>query len=414
MEWALSFRDYAGGKRAPVGGLTDEALGKRLRTYKRQVAKRYRVLAPDQISRALQQGPYWISAKADGELWFLVKRGGDVALTSFNGRVHLGTPLVREAERLLADAPDMIVAGELTATPKADDRSRVYHVASALGDESLEPSLAFLAFDLVEEAGEDRLLTDYAVRYDRLRALFGEGERVRVVPTVEGDAGEVSKRFQEWVASEQYEGIVVRSERGLTYKIKSTLTLDAVVIAYGERITGDVRQMREMSLALLREDGQWQLVGPVGGGFSEEDRAAWHTRLSALEVPSSFRLANREGTLSRFVKPEIILEIRCSDLLASDSWDAPIKRMSLAFDPDAGWSPVAEQPTAVMIHPVFLRERTDKTLDVGAVGVTQLTSRVPIQAPAEAEAPAPTREAEVLRRQVFVKETKGRSRSANT
>ncbi len=143
--------------------------------------------------------------------------------------------------------------------------------------------------------------------------MLGDGDRVKVVETREGDTADVVRLYREWVVSDRFEGLVVRSERGLTYKIKSTLTIDAVIIAYGERITGDVHQVREMSVALMRDDGTYQLLGAVGNGFSEQDRASWHARLSTLEVPSRFRLANREGTLSKFVRPEIVVEIRCSD-----------------------------------------------------------------------------------------------------
>src|SRR5690606_28449324 len=66
VKWAESWEPYAGGQRAGVGALIDEALGKKLRNYKRQVAKRYRVVEPEQIERLLSGGPYWISTKLDG------------------------------------------------------------------------------------------------------------------------------------------------------------------------------------------------------------------------------------------------------------------------------------------------------------------------------------------------------------
>ncbi|MCA9604899.1 MAG: hypothetical protein KC619_04870, partial [Myxococcales bacterium] len=346
--------------------------------------------------------------KLDGELWFLVKREGEVALCAFNGRVVRETPLLAEAERLLADAPDVVFAGELVATPPEHvGRARVHHVATAFGDEA-EHTLRFHAFDVVEDDGKDALLSDYATRLERMRALLGGGERVGVVETATGDPKEVLRLYREWVLSDRFEGVVVRSDRGLTYKIKSTLTIDAAIIAYGERITGDVRQVREMSVALLRDDGTWQLLGAVGGGFSEQDRADWHARLSTLEVPSRFRLANREGTLSKFVRPEIVVEIRCSDLLATDSWDTQIRRMSLRFREDGGWEPLYETPTAVMIHPVFQRERADKTIDAGSIGMTQITSRVPLETPEGAAADAvPQASSEIVRRCVFTKTTKG-------
>lgn len=408
MRWSESWAPWGGGRRAPVGALADEELGKRLRVYKRQVAKRYRVVEPEAVDRLLGPGDYWISTKLDGELWFLVKRDGEVALCAFNGRVLRGTPLVAEAERLLAGAPDIVFAGELVATPPEHvGRARVHHVATAFGDEA-EHTLSFHAFDVVEDDGKDALLIDYATRLERMQALLSGGDRVSVVETVIGDAKKVLERYREWVLSDRFEGVVVRSERGLTYKIKSTLTIDAAIIAYGERITGDVHQVREMSVALLRDDGTWQLLGAVGGGFSEKDRADWHTRLSALEVPSRFRLANREGTLSKFVRPEIVVEIRCSDLLATDSWDTQIRRMSLRFREDGGWEPLFETPTAVMIHPVFLRERSDKTIDAGSIGMTQITSRVPLETPEGVAAQAiPRAASEVVRRCVFTKTTKG-------
>ena len=406
MHWADAWKDYAGGRRTAPGGLVDTALQKRLRTYKRQVAKRYRVIDPEQIERLLGAGPYQISSKLDGELWFLVKREGEVALCSFNGRVVRGTPLLQAAEAQLADAPDLVVAGELISRTGAG-RPRVHHVATALHDDDLEPTLEFHAFDLVQEGEVDALLADYDERHGRLTSLFGEGERVRVVDTRAGDSAEVLRLFREWVISDAFEGLVVRSERGLTYKIKSTLSVDAVVIAYGERITGEVRQVREMSVALVRDDGSYQLLGAVGNGFSEQDRADWHARLSAMEVPSRFRLANREGTLSKFVRPEIVVEIRCSDLLAADSWDTQIRRMSLRFDAERGWEPLYETPTAVMIHPIFLRERADKTVDAASVGMAQITSRVPLESPGERQEVLERRDAEVVRRAVFTKTTKG-------
>jgi hypothetical protein len=407
MMWADHFEPYGDGERSSVGTLLDETLNKQLRNYKRQVAKRYRIVEPEVVERQLAGGPYWISTKLDGELWFLVKKDGEVALCAYNGRVMRKTSLVREAEARLIGVRDAIFAGELVASPDDAPRSRVYHVATALGEKDFERTLSFHAFDLVEEDGRDMLLADYGERLARMNDLVGGGKRVTVAETHQGDAADVARLYREWVLSDRFEGLVVRSERGLTYKVKSTFTIDAVVIAYGERITGNVHQVREISVGLLRDDGTYQLLGAVGNGLSEQDRARWHARLSAMEVPSRFRLANREGTLSKFVRPEIVVEIRVSDLLTSDSWDTPIRRMSLRHDASKGWEPLLETATAVMIHPIFLRERTDKKIDFESVGMTQVTSYTaigeePIEAPRRELAPA-----RIVRRGVFAKDNKG-------
>jgi len=148
-----------------------------------------------------------------------------------------------------------------------------------------------------------------------LRQLCGDEG---VITTVVGDATTAASHYREWVAAGKHERLVARSEQNLTFKIKPHFSIDAVVIAYGKRLVGETRQLRELSVALLGGDGSYQVLGTVGGGFSEEDRITWHRRLGALEAPSSFRMANSEGTLSRFVRLEVGVEIRCSDLLVSD------------------------------------------------------------------------------------------------
>ena len=51
--WAGSAEPWGGGFKAAVGALTDEVLLEKLARYKRQVAKRYRVVEPDVIEQLL-------------------------------------------------------------------------------------------------------------------------------------------------------------------------------------------------------------------------------------------------------------------------------------------------------------------------------------------------------------------------
>lgn len=405
--WAASSEPYGSGRKAGVGALLDQDLLARLKRYKRQVAKRYRVVEPDIVERALPQESLFVSPKLDGELWFLVKKGGDVALVAYNGRVlHGVSPLAGVAEKL-AGVSQIVIAGELVAA-SGSERPRSHHVNTALSDPKLEGALSFHAFDLVEDEGADALSRSYEQRHARLVSLLGEeaGARCTVVHTQRGEPAMVLQRYREWVLADRFEGVVARSDRGLTYKIKPTSTVDLVVLAFGERITADVKQVRELQVGLLREDGSFQLVGSVGTGLSEDDRVRWHARLSAIEAKSSFRLANREGTLCRFVRPEIVVEVRVSDFLATDGWDAPIRRMSLGWDAEGGWRAIGETRTAVPLHPVLMRERTDKTVDVGSVGMTQITAYLD-EVSEEAVTATRRASAEIVRRMVFTKETKG-------
>lgn len=412
--FATTFEPYGKGQKAPLGALRDQDLLGRLKRYKRQVAKRYRVVEPEIVERLLPDEPMFVSPKLDGELWFLVyappPEGAGVALVAYNGRVLTGvTTLDGVAEQLARlGAPRLVIAGELYAPPATGERARNHHTGAALSEGKLEPTLKFRAFDLVEEGDDDALLRPYEARFASMIRYLGEE---RVVPTERGNASLVAQRYREWAApgsSLRYEGIVARSDRGLTYKIKPTITVDLVVIAYGERITGDVRQVRELEVGLVREDGTLQLVGSVGGGMSEDERARWHARLSAIETRSAFRLANREGTLCRFVRPEIVVEVRVSDFLSTDAWDAPIRRMALSYDASEGYKPLSELRTAVLIHPALLRERTDKKADATDAGLSQITSYLE-DAPTETRAATSVvhRATEVVRRAVWTKETKG-------
>ncbi|MFN7699988.1 MAG: hypothetical protein ACK5U8_18975 [Deltaproteobacteria bacterium] len=408
--WVGSAEPWGGGFKAAVGALSDEALLEKLARYKRQVAKRYRVVEPDVIEQLLPSEELLLSPKLDGELWFLVKRGEDVALCAYNGRVLHGVAPLAGVKEHVSKLPDFIVAGELVASV-ASERARSFHTGAALSDPKGEPALSFHAFDLVEEGAQDRLGTPYEQRHAWLESALGglpKESKVRVVLTERGDPKLVASRYREWVLGNKFEGVVVRSQRGLTYKIKPTTTVDVVIVAFGERVTGDVRQVRELQVGLFRDDGTIQLVGSIGTGLSEDDRARWHQRLSAIEVKSAFRLANREGTLCRFVRPEIVIEMRVSDLLVTDAWDAPIRRMSLRLvgEGEVRYEAVSELRTAVPLHPVILRERSDKKANATDAGMAQISSYLeevgvePIQAGARVAA-------EVALRGVFTKETKG-------
>lgn len=391
---------YAGGERGGPGALLDAGLLETMRRYKLEVAKRYRVLAPEQVELAIPAGKTWCSTKLDGQLWFLVKREGEVLLCAPNGALLRGGPLLAEAAQALSAVERAVFAGELTATPPTG-RARVQHVGAALADASLEPRLAFTTFDVVQDGDQEGLKLDYGQRLSRLQALFGAGKRVGVVTTVEGDGKQAAALYREWVGGQGFEGVVIRSEVGIVFKVKPLFSVDAVIIAYGTRVEQGAQVLREVTVALRRDDGTLQIIGPVGGGFSEEDRVAWLARLAKLEVPSSFRLANRDGALCKFVRPEIVVEIQCTDLLETDANDVPVSRMALSYAEGAGYQAAGEATVAALLFPRFLRERTDKAADVVGIGLTQLTSRLAIDPSEGFRAALPA--SEIVHRAVWVK-----------
>lgn len=402
------FAPWGPGRLAPPGGLTDERLRVKIQRYKRAVAKRYRIIPPDKLDTLLPPGALHISTKVDGELWFLVKQGGEVALCAYNGRVITGVPVTDEAAAQLASVDQALIAGELfAALGRSDDRWRVHDVARALNDDAAAPKVGFKAFDLLELDGADAQALAYGERWERLSALLGGGRRSSTVTTVMGERDEAQRRYAQWVQSGKFEGLVVRSEHGLTYKIKPEIHVDAVVIGFGERNDAGLEDVRELHLALVRDDGSFHVIGPVGTGFSDAERVAWRARLEAMVVPSDYRMANREGTLARFVRPEIVVQIRVSDLLATDVADNPSTQMTLSFA-DGAWSPLQVLPIPSLIHPAFIRERDDKVPDAANVGLSQIWSYLPFAGRETTPTRARLPPSELLVRRVWTKTTKGK------
>jgi len=404
--FAPEFRDFGPGRFAPPGSLSPGALLARMRHYKRTIAKRYRIVTPDAIADVLREGNFHTTTKIDGELWFCVKLSGEVALCAPNGRVLQGLPLVDEAAELLRDCGDIVLAGELFAVSR-EGRPRVHHVAVALRDPARAATLGFKAFDLVAEGDEDWLPRPWTDRLDRMREVLAGGKRVALVTVQEGSTDAILDCWDKWVESKKFEGLVVHNETGFTYKIKPTITVDAVVLGFGERRTDTQREVRELIIGLLRDDGSFHVLGTVAGGLSEADRLTWFRRLDAMVVPCEFRMANSEGTLCRFVEPKIVVQVRCSDLLEADTRDAPVRRMTLGYDHDRGWRPLGVMPILSLIHPVFEGERTDKPVDSAHVGLDQVYAYLPFEGREEAPLEQNRTPSELLERRVWTKAARG-------
>ena len=208
-------------------------------------------------------------------MWFLVKRQGDVALCAYNGRVLIDIPLLHEARQRLALVDNLVIACELIAPPESG-RPRCHHVAAALFSNNGPDRLRSCAFDLVELGAEPQLNQTYGCRLQKIQQWLGNANLLSVVTTVQGSPADALAYYREWVGSQGFDGIVVREGQSFGYKIKPAFSIDAVVVAFGSRIMTGSPQLREMSVAIRRNDGRLHIPGSVGPGFAEIDRAAWH------------------------------------------------------------------------------------------------------------------------------------------
>jgi ATP-dependent DNA ligase len=391
------------------GSIADTDLSADVSMYRKVVASRYQALRLDDLD-AIPAGPMQITPKVDGELWFAVKHGKGVGLVAPNGRVLEGAiPVIEELERGFgAKAHEgEVVAGELFAVSKGG-RPRVGDVNKALGSDGDPASLGFMAFDLV--CGEKGATPPEAwtERFARLGELFAGGKRAQVIKKEDGaSASDVRARFGEWVDGGKAEGLVVRVGDGRIFKVKPTFSIDAVVVGFTVR-EEDAAQARSLLLALLREDGTFQIIGSTGNLGTDSERKSLLATLQGSVVASDYRAVASSGEMYQFVSPELVVEVSCTDLQAEDGEGRPVRQWALSNGSD-GWHRVCPVAGASLLHPVLARVRSDKSVSRPDVRAEQLAERVPVGDLGRKAAVEDLPASEVLRREVYTKETKGQT-----
>ncbi|MGH1347916.1 MAG: hypothetical protein ACRBN8_40550 [Nannocystales bacterium] len=408
-----SARPCGKGQHSPAGSVTHPELASAIRRYKRGIASRYTALVPDELEGRLPPGPYLVSPKVDGEQWCMVFEDGDVFLANPAGRVLSGNiPVLEEARKALPQTRGTtVIAGELFAARK-EGRSRHGDLASALSGEAKAQveRVAFMAFDLVWGGDSDAMmpLTSYKERFDVVQRLLGGGKRLRAVKSEGCDTkAEVSELFETWAAGGKAEGLVVRTPSQHTYKVKPSVTIDAVVIGYTER-TEDPTQLSSLLLALIRPDGTYQVIGHCGNLGSEDHRRTLGEAVRPLSCTSNYSEANTRGALFQTVRPSVVVEIRISDVQGDTSAGDPVQRMVLVHDDDA-WQARRRMPGVSILHPRLVRVRDDKEAVVGDVPVRQVFERVLVTEADTSAPPAELPKSEVVRREAFTKVTKGKT-----
>jgi hypothetical protein len=128
-------------------------------------------------------------------------------------------------------------------------------------------------------------------------------------------------------------------------------------------------------------------------------------KIKPLQASSSWRFTSGDGAMYRFVKPEVIVEVKMSDVQSEDSSGDLIRKMVLDFKSE--WTALQKLPLASIIHPVFVRYREDKSINPTDLRLEQISNRCLVSdAKVSAEA-IELPESEIIRREVYTKESKG-------
>jgi hypothetical protein len=389
------------GKGVRNATLSDTHLVQILADYRRRVAGGYRALLPEDID-SIPHGSSWVSTKLDGELWFLVKRSGWLALISPKGRViHGDLPVITAAK----DLPDgVIIAGELTID-MGKKRARIGDLLAALakGDDAAASSIIFCGFDIVE-LNNAPVAQPYAERYQQLQAFLPEtGSLCYVTSQVLNTPQDINAVFQTEVLDAKAEGLVVRHENGLIYKIKPQIHLDAAIIGYSVK-TDQPQLIRSMLLGLMDQDQQWIILGPIGNIGDDQQRKLLFEQLNTEKSDSNIRYANSAGSLYNFVTPKTVVEVAVTDLQGELS-DGTIPSTVQATFGDQTWRRNGQGYCPKMLHPVMKRIRADKSVSYDDIRVEQVTPY--LGALRHAQNNQDLKESTLIRRQVWTKETKG-------
>ena len=336
--------------------------------YKCAVAAKYRPLKPEEIS-LIPSGKIFVSKKIDGELWLAHINKNGATLFSKGGRFIKEGIIIESLKGCLpSNIENLIVAGELYV--QKDSRERGGDVSKAISDKDFN-NLSFAIFDLVKIEGK-LLPLNYEKRLEELQSIFKQKDNLKVIETKEfSDKNNLKDFYEKSVKLENAEGIIIRTGSEITYKVKPSISIDALVVGFTNKVN-EPEKIRSVLLGLMREDKSIQLIGACGnlsGSLKEE----LYKKLEDIECESKFRHSSSDGNLYRFVKPEMVLEVKCTEIQNEDSNANSIRRMVLEFKNNI-WDPLALTDCVSLIHPVILRERLDKNSDKTDVRISQIES----------------------------------------
>ena len=336
--------------------------------YKCAVAAKYRPLKPEEIS-LIPSGKIFVSKKIDGELWLAHVNQNGATLFAKGGRFMKEGIIIESLKGCLPNnVRSLIVAGELYV--QKDFRERVGDVAKAISEKDFN-NLSFAIFDLIKIEGKS-LPLNYEKRLEELQSIFKQKNNLKVIETKEiSDKNNLKDFYEKSVKKENAEGIIIRTGSEITYKVKPSISIDALVVGFTNKVN-EPEKIRSVLLGLMREDKSIQLIGACGnlsGSLKEE----LYKKLEDIECESNFRHSSSDGNLYRFVKPEMVLEVKCTEIQSEDSNANSIRRMVLEFKNNI-WEPLALTDCVSLIHPVILRERLDKNSDKTDVRISQIES----------------------------------------
>ena len=347
--------------------------------YKKNIAGKFVLVEGAKLKQRVEGERICVTKKIDGHLQVVFWQDSQAFMLNASGKQRA------ESLRCLdAFAEAMKAAGVKSATiaaelylPREEGRPRNGDVNKALADDALKDQLCLAPFDIIELDGNPWKAEHYSETHNKLCTIFTVDMVKPVQMRNASNDDEVQEIYDEWVVGEGAEGLVIHSESPIVWKVKPRHTIDAVVIGY----TTTDRGIRDLMLAVRREDGLFQMFVLGSTGLTDDDRADIAKRLSEKHVESQYVLSDSRGIAYQMVKPELVFEISVLELVVRGNDDKIKMNPLLKYDEAQGWLMEGTTPGVTALGITLERERADKQPNETDVRISQLTDICPFEEP---------------------------------
>ena len=297
------------------------------RRMKQAAKPKFHALQLATLVDAVPAGNGWMhEIKFDGYRALIAAKGSDVTVWTRNGKdwTDKFEPLVAALASL--DLPSCLIDGEIIA-PDANgnpDFSRLQAVLKrGHGSQGPADKLAFHAFDLLEQNGEDLTGLTNIERKERLEALLhGAAEPIYIADHViaagqalftamcaAGQEGIISKRIDAPYRA-------VRSKDWV--KVKCTLRQEFVIAGW-KKSASKARPFASLLLA-QNEGGKLTYKGHVGTGFGQDTMLDLMKRMARLESDEpGLAVGKADARGVTWLRPELVAEIAFAEFTAEGS-----------------------------------------------------------------------------------------------
>ncbi len=362
--------------------------------YKKRVLSRLISVEPNTLKERIIDSEYYlVSEKIDGFYTVLVSSSNGTSLYNKSGR-ELKIPAF---DKLKFSKPCILV-GELCVFE--NDRPQTHRELAAALAKPSEADIRFAAFDIIELNG-NAVEGDAIEKFHVLSSIANQ-THCFTIPQQQVSSRTAVEEFYKEIQGKGGEGIIVKAANEMAYKIKPIITLDLVVLGFCEGIQEKAGVVRDLLLGVALEKNEFQIVGTLGTGFTNEERSTFYNALAKMEVSSSYTEVSGAKTAFVMVKPEWVIEVKCLDVLAENS-QGSIKKTILNYD-TKGYD-VKEMAAGVsLVSAVYNRIRTDKSVGLEHTGKEQITDFLsPITSDDKV---INLVDSEILLREVYLKESK--------